>query len=104
MDICRELLQHGADPNSAFPSTEFTQDQHAGRETALHCALRRKSQNKVELILAHGGVVGKLTRQQQNVLEFAQHQGCSDDIMSLLMAALAADRRTDENSERLGTW
>ena len=39
-------LQHGADPNSAFPNTEFSIDQHRGRETRYFPGLEVISQLK----------------------------------------------------------
>ena len=60
LDVVKMFLSHRADPNvparllawavnSAFPNTEFFPDQHGGREAALHCAIRHKSWNKIQL-------------------------------------------------------
>ena len=92
LDICRELLQHGADPNSAFTSTEFSIDQHGGRETALHCAVRRNSLNKVKLLLDHQ-VNCNVLWQNMTILEFAKQQGCSDEIFDMLVRHVAKPTR-----------
>ena len=65
LDVCRELLQHGADPNSAFPNTELSPDQHGGKETALHCAARQNSPSKLNLLLGHGAETDVLWKQKK---------------------------------------
>ena len=85
LDVCRELLLHGADPNSAFPHTEFSPDQHGGRETALHCAIRRNSPNKVKMLLEN--IIQcdtQVTWRDMTILDFALHNSCCDDIMDML--------------------
>ena len=84
LDVCRELLQHGADPNSAFPNTEFSLDQHGCRETALHCAIRRNSLNKLKLLLDHQ-VNCNVLWQKMTIFEFAKQQSCRDEIFAMLV-------------------
>ena len=66
-DVCKFLLDKGANPNSAFSTEHFSalegfSDKHAaynrdfnqGRETALHAAARIGSQRKINLLLQLG--------------------------------------------------
>ena len=84
LDICRELLQSGADPNSAFPNTKFSLDQHGDKETALHCAIRHNFFRKVQLLLEHN-VDLTVTWRQMNILKFAENEGCSQKIIFMLL-------------------
>ena len=92
VEVCKLLLQYDADPDSFFKATrdeEFSRQLqcgyqlHIGRETALHCAIRRKSLNKTRLLLQHGADTAA-SFMGRTALELALASGASAEILNAL--------------------
>lgn len=87
--VCVDLLQQGADPNSAIPWMDII-------HTPLHAAAFKGHTDICRLLLAHGADVHAADSGGHTPLHSAASQG-HDDICQILLAAGAdPDARTQE--------